>query len=283
MQKLVKNWIFTLIVCILLAMFAVLLVIDNLGLLGERYIAHSVIHVLTAVALAIYVILALCPMVPRYKNGSGRIFLLIEIAVLSLTVVSQIGVELFRNLPLLGDLSVWSVLGLAVWLRASVLTIRAYLLQGIAPTLPVATENGENKQQTQEQATAAPTLVRVPLWRVCLYILIGAVGIWQMAAPKVSDKFFVYGIAAASAVFASIFAVLTVQNQKEWRKTHPKKVKAPVAAPVAEEDAAPAADPLAAPVPAEAAATAEAAPATAVVPVAEAPAAPKKKRGVNKA
>ena len=281
MQKLVKNWIFTLIVCILLAMFAVLLVIDNLGLLGERYVAYSVLHVLTAVALAVYVVLALCPMVPRYKNGSGRLFLLIEIAVLLVTVVSQIGVEFFRDLPLLSDLPVCSVLGLALWLRASVLTLRAYLLQGIAANVPLVAE------QTDAPAPAAP--VRVPLWRVCLYILLGAVGVWQMVSPLIKDKHIVYGIAAAAAVFATIFAVLTVQNQKEWRKTHPKPVKLPV--PVAAEDQAvvpveapaeegapaPAAE-VVAPVAEPPAAVAETptADTTAVVPVA-----PKKKKGAK--
>ena len=276
MQKLVKNWIFTLIVCILLAMFAVLLVIDNLGLLGERYVAYSVLHVLTAVALAVYVVLALCPMVPRYKNGSGRLFLLIEIAVLLVTVVSQIGVEFFRDLPLLSDLPVCSVLGLALWLRASVLTLRAYLLQGIAANVPLVAE------QTDAPAPADP--VRVPLWRVCLYILLGAVGVWQMVSPLIKDKHIVYGIAAAAAVFATIFAVLTVQNQKEWRKTHPKPVKQPVPVPVAAEDQA--VVPVEAPAPAEVVAPVADAPAavaetptadtTAVVPVA-----PKKKKGAK--
>ena len=70
MQKLMRNWIFTLVVCILLAMFAVLLLLDNLGVTGEKYIAYQVIHVMTAVALAIYVILALCPMVPRERGAA---------------------------------------------------------------------------------------------------------------------------------------------------------------------------------------------------------------------
>lgn len=244
MQKLVKNWIFTLVVCILLALFAVLLVIDNLGLIGERYIAYTVIHVLTAVALIIYIILALFPQVPRYKNNSGRLFLLAEIAILLLTAVVQIGVELFRDFPVLSNLQVWSVLALAVWLRVTVLTVRAYMLQGIVPAVPLVAEAAPEAPQAApeaataasdsatatEPATAENTPVRVPLWRVCLYLLLGAISVWQIVTPLVKDKDFVFGLAAATAVFATIFAVFTVQNQKVWRAAHPKKVKTPAPA-----------------------------------------------------
>lgn len=244
MQKLVKNWIFTLVVCILLTLFAVLLVIDNLGLIGERYIAYTVIHVLTAVALIIYIILALFPQVPRYKNNSGRLFLLAEIAILLLTAVVQIGVELFRDFPVLSDLQVWSVLALAVWLRVTVLTVRAYMLQGIVPAVPLVAEAAPEAPQAApeaataasdsatatEPATAENTPVRVPLWRVCLYLLLGAISVWQIVTPLVKDKDFVFGLAAATAVFATIFAVFTVQNQKVWRAAHPKKVKTPAPA-----------------------------------------------------
>ncbi len=283
MQKIMKNWIFTLIACILLVMFAVLLLLDNLGVLGERYIARRFIHILTAVALAVYVILALCPMVPRYKGGSGRAFLLAEIAILAVTVVSQIGVSFFGDIPWLSDLEVCSVLGLALWLRAFVLIVRAYLLQGMPA--PATTE-------AEADASVKP-LARVPLWRLCVYILCVAVGVWQMVRPTIHDEHFIYCIAAVTAVFATIFAVLTVQNQKEWRKTHPKKVKAPAELPAENTDTAAAAVPAAteapavtaakteAPAPAAAAAKAEPPVTTAVVP-AEAPAeATEKKR--NKA
>lgn len=238
MQRLVKNRIFTLIVCILLTMFAVLLVIDNLGLIGERYIAFHVIHVLTAVALIVYVVLALCPMVPRYKNNSGRIFLLVEIAVLLVTAVAQIGVELFRDLPILSDLQVWAVLGLAVWLRATVLTIRAYLLQGAVPAVPLVAEAEVKEPSATPVAPAEPAEGAAPLWRVCLYLLLSAVGVWQIARP-VDDKYFIYGLIGATAVFATIFAVFTVQNQRVWREAHPKKVKTPEpVVPVTENDPA---------------------------------------------
>ena len=285
MQKIMKNWIFTLIACILLVMFAVLLLLDNLGVLGERYIAYHFIHILTAVALAVYVILALCPMVPRYKGGSGRTFLLAEIAILAVTVVSQIGVAFFGDIPWLSDLEVCSVLGLALWLRTFVLIVRAYLLQGMPA--PEATE--------KETDASVKPFARVPLWRLCVYILCASVGVWQMVQPTIRDKHFIYCIAAVTAVFATIFAVLTVQNQKEWRKTHPKKVKvnAPAELPAENTDTATAAVPAAteapavtaakteAPAPAAAAAKAEPPVTTAVVP-AEAPAEATEKK-LNKA
>ena len=50
MQKLMKNWIFTLIVCILLSILSVLMFLDGVGV-GDVHIGYRIIHVLTAVVL----------------------------------------------------------------------------------------------------------------------------------------------------------------------------------------------------------------------------------------
>ena len=213
MQKLMKNWIFTLITCILLAILSVLMFLDGAGV-GDLFIGRRIIHVLTAVALAIYVVLALCPMVPKYHNGTGRIFLLCEIAILAFTVVTQIGVEMFSNIPWLSDLAVCSVLGLALWLRAFVLIVHSYLVLGIV------SGGGQEKAEGEEKKTA-PAFVRTPLWKLCGYVLMSSVGVWQMARPLIEDRFFVFCIAAAAGVFAVIFGVFTAQNHK----ARPKKEK----------------------------------------------------------
>lgn len=240
MQKLMKNWIFTLITCILLAILSVLMFLDGAGV-GDLFIGQRIIHVLTAVALAIYVILALCPMVPKYHTRSGRSFLLAEIAILAVTVIAQIGVELFSNIPWLSDLAVCSVLGLALWLRSFVLIVRAYLLQSIVPTA----EASEGKEDAKKDARP---LVRTPLWRLCLYIVMGAIGVSQMVKPLIKDQWFVFCIAAAAAVFAIIFGFFTVQNHKA-RPKKPAKEKQPetvaeaaseIVAALPEGDAAPA-------------------------------------------
>ena len=241
MQKLIKNWIFTLVTCILLAILSVLMFLDGAGV-GDLFIGQRIIHVLTAVSLLIYVILALCPMVPKYHTRSGRSFLLIEIVVLIVTAIAQIGVELFNDIPWISDLAVCSVLGLALWLRAFVLIVRAYLVQGIvmpapkegesapvaenveAPILPEA--ELEAKEDGDEKKKTLKALVRTPLWKLCIYILIASVGVWQMVRPLIEDRYFVFCIAAVAAVFAVIFGVWTAQNHKALPQK-PKEPKEP--------------------------------------------------------
>lgn len=239
MQKLMKNWIFTLVTCILLTILSVLMFLDGAGV-GDLFIGQKIIHVLTAVALAVYVILALCPMVPKYHTRSGRSFLLAEIVILTVTVIAQIGVELFRDIPWLSDLAVCSVLGLAIWLRSFVLIVRAYLLQGITPAKA-------NKEGTKKNARH---LSRTPLWRLCLYIIMGSFGVSQMVKPLVKDQWFVFCIATAAAVFAIIFAIFTVENHKACPKKPAKKKKPETVADAANEIVAALPGGNAAPVPA---------------------------------
>ena len=230
MQRIMKNWIFTMVTCILLAILAVLMFLDGAGI-GDLYIGRQIIHVLTAVSLLIYIILALCPLVPKYHTRSGRTFLIGEIVILTVTAVAQIGVEMF-NVPVLSKLEVCSVLGLAVWLRSSVMIVRAYLVQGIVKPAEQVADAAEVAEPVSEQAEEQPkkkkktlrALVRTPLWRLCTYILMGAIGVWQMVRPLIEDRYFVFAIAAAAAIFAVIFAVFTVQNHKALPKK-PKKEK----------------------------------------------------------
>lgn len=222
-----KNWIFTLVTCILLTMFGVLLVLDNLGLTGERYIAAHFIRALAATGLVVYVVLALCPMVPKYKNGTGRTFLLGEIVILLVTATAQLGVMAF-DIPFISEQEVFSVLAFAVWLRTFVLIVRAYLVQGKIDTISnnekaAEEENDEKDENKKKTAVLSVT----PLWKFCAYLVLGAIGVWQMVDPLIKTSAMVYCIAAASGVFAIIFAVFTVQNHQARPKKENKTAAVP--------------------------------------------------------
>ena len=199
MQKLIKNWIFTLIVCILLSVLSVLMFLDGAGV-GDLYIGKGIIHILTAVVLLLYVIFALFPLVPRYTHGGVRAFLILEIAVLLVTVVAQMFNAAF-TIPFFSTMQACSVVGLALWLHSSMHLIRAYIIKGLK----------DHKQ--------------VPLWLFCAYIVAGSLGVWQIVDPLIDNKYFIFAIGGLALVFAVIFAVFTVQNHKALPKKSKKEKK----------------------------------------------------------
>lgn len=197
MQKLMKNWIFTLITCILLAVLAVLTFLDGFDV-GGLHIGDRIIHLVAAIALALYTVFAIFPLTVRYK-GVLRAFVIGEIAILTLTAVAHVCMEWFA-IPLISDLEVCAVLGLAIWLRGAVEIVHAYL-------------SGEEKGIKP----------RVPLWKLLAYILLCAVGVWQLIAPIISDRSFIFVIAAAATVMAVIFGCLTYTNRKAGAEERKKK------------------------------------------------------------
>lgn len=203
MQKLMKNWIFTLITCILLTVLAVLMFLDGFEI-GGLHIGARLIHLIAAIALSLYVIFALFPLSVRYK-GTLRIFVLVEIVLLSLTAVAHLCMEWFM-IPLLSSLEVCSVLGFALWLRGVVETVHAYL-----------------------SAADADPKKRIPLWKLLAYILLCAVGVWQLIAPSVSDRAFIFVIAVAATVMAGIFAWMTASNRKDSAPERKAKKEAKLA------------------------------------------------------
>ncbi len=188
MQKLMKNWIFTLITCILLAILSVLMFLSGFEV-GGMHIGRNIIHIVAAVALALYTVFALFPLVVRYR-GALQGFVLGEVAILLLTAVAHVCMEFFA-IPLLSDLQVCSVLGLALWLRGAVETVHAYL-----------------------SASDEDTSKRIPLWRLLLYILLSAVGVWQLVKPLISDNVFIFVIGGISCIVAVIFGYATAANRK---------------------------------------------------------------------
>ncbi len=197
MQKLMKNWIFTMITCILLVMLAVLMFLGALGVKGVT-LAQDILHLLVAIVLAIYTVFTLFPLLKR-RGGVVRIFVVVEIVLLTLTIAGLVCAQV--NVPFFSSLQVCSVVGLAIWLRGAVEIIHAYRLQG----------------------TAAQK--KVPLWALCLYILVSAFGVWQMAAPSIPDKYFLFVIGAVAAVMATIFGYATAQNRRAGNAEREKKKK----------------------------------------------------------
>lgn len=197
MQKLMKSWIFTLITCALLAALAVLTFLDGFDV-GGLHIGDRIIHLMAAISLSLYVIFALFPLTVRYK-GALRPFVIGEIVILAITAVAHVCMEWFM-IPLISDLEVCAVLGLAIWLRGAVETVHAYL-----------------------SAADTDAKKRVPLWKLLAYILLCAVGVWQLIAPIISDRSFIFVIAVAATVMAVIFGCLTYMNRKAGAEERKKK------------------------------------------------------------
>ena len=217
MKKLMRNWIFTMIACILMAILAALMILDGFDV-GGLHIADRMLHLVAAVALVIYVVFALFPLLIRCC-GVLRAFVLGEIAILLLTALAHACAE-WIAVPLIGDIEICTVLGLALWLRATVEIVRAYL------------------------SGAGDDATRVPLWKLLVCILLAAAGVWQMASPLISDRAFIFAIGAAAGVMAILFALVTLSNRKvtaparaEKKRQREEKKAALAAALVSEADA----------------------------------------------
>ena len=220
MQKIMKNWIFTLVMGIVLLLLATLMLLDGFGV-ADRFWTVEIIHEITAVFVACYVVLVLCPMIPRYTKNA-RFFALGEIAILLLVVVG-IFFNSVSRIRWIEALVLCSVVGLVIWLRSVVELIRSYL---------DAVDGAEKK---------------APLWRVCIYVITAAIGVWQMASPAVKNRYLIFFIAALTLLIAAGFGVQTVRNRKAVR------VLAVAEEPHAAENTASSEEPQAVAEPAEAA------------------------------
>ena len=205
MQKLMKNWIFTLIVCILLTALAVLMFLSGFKVAGLK-IGNNILKIVAAAALVIYTVLAIVPMALRYR-GALQGFVIGECAILLVTALALVIINFGTSIPLLSNLDIFSVVGLALWLRGVTETVHAYL--------------------SNASATKAK---RVPLWRLLCYILMSAVGVWQLVKPLLPDKVFVFVIAGVATVMAVIFACATVINRRAGAEARAKKKAAKKAA-----------------------------------------------------
>ena len=186
MQKLFKNWIFTLIVCILLALLAAVMFLGAFEVKGFT-LARDILHLLVAIILGIYVVLGLFPTLVRYR-GVIRIFVVVEILLMILSMVALAFAQV--NMPFFSSLQACSVVGLALWARGAVEIVHAYLLQG------------------------SSSARRIPLWGLGCYILLCAFGMWQLARPSIADKHFLFVIGGVALIMTMIFAFATAQNRR---------------------------------------------------------------------
>lgn len=188
MSKLLKNKIFTLIVALLLTALAVLMILDGLGV-GDWYLARRMIHPLAGILLLGYVSLVLIPMLLA-GCGAKRWLTLAEAVLLAIVGISHVLYE-HVFLPPLSSLTVCALIALALAARGVVLTVCAYLEKGEDP---------------------------IPLKGFILYLCMVIAGVWQTAAPLVSDRFIILLIGAIAFVTAVYFAVGTVLNFKRTKK-----------------------------------------------------------------
>lgn len=127
-------------------------------------------------------------MIPRYQR-TVRFFALGEIALLILVVVG-IFFNTVSEIRWIEKMVLCSVVGLVIWLRCAV-------------------------EMIQEFYSAA--VLKVPLWRYCLYLLAASVGVWQMASPSVGNRYLIFPISALTLLIAAGFALATVRNYRASR------------------------------------------------------------------
>ena len=184
MQKLMKNQIFTMVGCFLMTVLAVLLFLDGFDA-GGLHVADRMLHLVMAVALVIYTVFALFPLVVRY-GGILRVFVLIEVGLVLVAAVLHACME-WTTISFLYKTEICAVLGLALWLRATVEILHAYL--------------------------GDPT-ERAPIWRMLAYILLAALGVWQMASPLITDEILLFTIGTAAGVMALLLACASISNYR---------------------------------------------------------------------
>ena len=97
MQKVMKNWIFTLIIGVLLLALGAWLILDVTGVLGEwsDFASIRFLNYLTAAVLVLYTAIGLIPMFTYYRGKNvffliGEIFLTLAMA--AVFVVTELGV-----------------------------------------------------------------------------------------------------------------------------------------------------------------------------------------------
>lgn len=115
MQKLMKKWVFTLVISVILLAFGIIM-LTPLGV--------QAMNIMIAAALAVYMVLVLADNVIHY-GGVLRIFAVLELLIVAVLIVGLI-VEEYRIIPVNG---ISGRLGLIMWLRAFVEVLHGYYLQ----------------------------------------------------------------------------------------------------------------------------------------------------------
>lgn len=226
MQKLMKNWIFTLVIAVILLCFGVIMFTP----LGE-----DAMSILVAVGAVIYMVLVLADNVIHY-DGKLRIFAVIELLLVAVLVVGLV-VEDYRLIPLDG---VSGSVGAIMWLRAFVEVLHGYYLQ-------------ENVGRAKAEAPVggAVELGKVEhfkLGRMLICIAVLSVGVALICADSSEiEEYIRFSIAIISVLLGAAMAFVTYKNRAAIRNSYREAVaetEDPVvgAENVATETEAPAAD-----------------------------------------
>ncbi len=188
MQNMMKNKIFTLVLAVLQALLAVFFL---LGALRVRKLdfARDVLRLFSALMLLFYVVLVLLRPFLAEENKQRKTVCGIEIAFLLVVVLGLIASQFLFDVPFFGAVPVCAAVGLVLAARGTVGLLHAYF--------------GEQK---------------MPLYRYCLFLLLTAVGVWQVAKPAIPDKYFLFFLSFTALLVAGFFAVLTVLNFKAQKK-----------------------------------------------------------------
>lgn len=243
MQKVMKNWIFTLIIGVLLLALAAWLILD-VTVIGEwsNFASIRFLNYLTAAVLVLYTAIGLIPMFTYYRGKN--IFFLIGEIVLTLAMAAVFVIVEIKLVDWIPQVNPCQAFGLALWLRMSVMIVRAYLQQDPPPVesrpVLIAADEEDPEKVARRRKKEKRITARTPLWALCLLILASALGVWQMSAPLLNEEGCVWAIAIVAAAFVVVFTVLTVQNIMALPKK-PKKAADEEEAAEA-EDALPAAE-----------------------------------------
>ncbi len=199
MQKLMKNWIFTLVIAVLLLCFGVIMFTP----LGE-----DAMDVLVASGLVVYTVLVLADNVIHY-DGKLRIFAIAELILVAVLIVGLI-VEDYKIFPVSG---VSGSVGAIMWLRAFVEVIHGYYLQ----------ENvGRAKAESSgENGVELGKVEHFGFGKMLACIAFLSIGVALICAdPSEIEVYIRYSIGIISVLLGATMAFITYRNRSDKRDSY---------------------------------------------------------------
>lgn len=210
MQKLVKNWIFTLVITIVLLGFGGLL----FSSLGE-----SALNYLIGVGLIVYIILVLFDNVIHYE-GRLRIF-----AVIELLLVAMLSVGLFIEEYNIFHISgVKSTLGFVMWIRAWVEILHGYFLQEKVGIIKAASSVNTGDFEEKNSDTKKEKLEIFGIGKLLICICMLTLGVALFCTEGIKELYIRYSIAVICILCGGACGFITYRNRVEKRNSIQNKV-----------------------------------------------------------
>ena len=191
MQKLLKNWVFTLVLTILLLAFGIIMFTS----LGEK-----TMNILIAAGLLVYIVLVLIDNVIHYR-GKILVFAILELMVVTMFATGLL-IEDFNIFGRFGISGVNGSVGFAMWLRSVVEIIHGYFLQ----------------------STEGKHRFSLPKMLICIAFL--TLGVVLMCSPFIQEWVFRWGVGGSSLFGSLVMAFTTMRNRSDKRKRKKKKMTA---------------------------------------------------------